>query len=151
MRRTLLGLWLVSMLAALVLLSLTLFPGAKVALIISTLLWILGVVPLSFTLWFRAQRRREEEDVDRALEAWRLKKPGSGAALALALQEALDEEDEVSLQRLIRTLDGQPEFTGFITAAQVWMKDNGGRASRDQHLETVKELARPVLPVLSAR
>lgn len=151
MRRTLFGLWLVSSLAALMLLAVTVFPGSHRALISVGLFWVLGVSPLSFTLWFRAARRREEEDVDRALEAWRLRKPGSGAALALALQEALDEEDEVSLTRLTRTLEGEPEFAGFVVAAQAWIKDNGGRSSRDEHLEHVKELARPMLPVLSAR
>jgi len=145
------ALWMVSSLAALVLLALTVFPGSHRALISMVLFWVLGVSPLSFMLWFRAARRREEEDVDRALEAWRLRKPGSGAALALALQEALDEEDEVSLTRLIRTLEGEPQFSGFVVAAQGWLKDNGGRASRDEQLEQVKELARPMLPVLSAR
>jgi hypothetical protein len=151
MRRTLFGLWMVGTAAALLLLSLSLFPGSHRALIVSSLFWLLGIAPLSFTLWFRAQRRREEEDVDAALEAWRLAKPGAGQAIAKAIEEALEEEDEVSLARLIKALPADPTFTPFVTAAETWMHDDGGRSSRNDHLDAARELARPVLPVLSAR
>ncbi len=151
MRRVLFGLWLVSTLGVLFALSLTVFPGAKLALISCGLFWLLGVVPLSFLLWFRSARRREEADVDAALEAWHRRGPGAGRELAKAVQEALDEEDEVSLKRLLIVLEAETDFAPFIVAANRWMTDESGRSSRESHLEAAKELARPILPILSAR
>ena len=126
------------------------FPHTS-AWMISLAFWAVAVVPLSFKLWFDSQRRREEADVDAALEAWRKKAPGSGAKLAQAIEEALDEEDERSLERLLAALEREPDASPFITAARTWLKDDGGRASRDEHLDTARELARPLLPRLSAQ
>jgi len=143
--------WFVSTAGALVILAAAVFPGSTVAKLGALLFWAVAIVPLSFTLFFRAQRRREEADVGAALEAWRLKTPGAGKAVAVALEEALDEEDEVSLKRLLFLIEEEPQFSPFIAAARTWIADDGGRSSRMEHLDAARELARPLLPVLSAR
>lgn len=150
MRRVLFYGWLLLSGAFLGGLAWSAFPHTS-AWMISLAFWAVAVVPLSFKLWFDAQRRREEADVDAALEAWRVKAPGAGAKLAVAIEEALDEEDERSLARLLQALEREPDASPFITAARTWLKDEGGRASRDEHLDAARELARPLLPRLSAQ
>lgn len=150
MRRVLFFGWLAATAAFLLLLSFTMFPHTS-AWMISLAFWAVGVVPLSFKLWFNAQRRREEADVDAALEAWRTKAPGAGALMAKAIEEALDEEDELSLERLLLALDRESTAAPFISAARTWLKDDGGRDSREEHLQAARELARPLLPRLSAQ
>lgn len=149
MKRALFFGWLAATAAFLLLLSFSMFPHTS-AWMISLAFWAVAVVPLSFKLWFNAQRRREEADVDAALEAWRTKAAGAGALMAKAIDEALEEEDEVSLERLLLALDDDGTAQPFIKAARTWLKDDGGRESREEHLEAARELARPLLPRLSA-
>ncbi|MFO0595100.1 MAG: hypothetical protein U0228_07345 [Myxococcaceae bacterium] len=110
--------------------------------------WAIGVVPLSFQRWFEARRKHEEDDVAQALTSWSRHAPGAGAKLALAVDEALEEEDERSLERLLRALEGvdgdafRAERDAFAIAARVWLSDNGGRESRVAHLEVARERAR---------
>ncbi|MFZ5443551.1 MAG: hypothetical protein ACOZQL_26330 [Myxococcota bacterium] len=149
MRRALFYGWLLGSGALLGGVAWSAFPHTS-AWMIALAFWAVAVVPLSFKLWFDAQHRREEADVDAAIEAWRTKAPGAGAKLAVALEEALDEEDERSMERLLAALEREPDAAPFIAAARTWMKDDGGRASRDEHLDAARELARPLLPRLTA-
>lgn len=149
MRRVLFFGWLAATAAFLLLLSFSMFPHTA-AWMISLAFWAVAVVPLSFKLWFNAQRRREEADVDAALEAWRTKAAGSGVLMAKALDEALEEEDERSLDRLLSALEQDTAAQPFVSAARTWLKDDGGRESREEHLQAARELARPLLPRLSA-
>lgn len=121
------------------------------AWMLGLVLWAIGVVPVSFGIWFAKRRRHEEDDTEAALRSWAARTPQAGALLATAVDEALEEEDERSLERLVRALEDardeawRAERDAFISAVRVWLADAGGKSSRDAHFEAARERARPVL------
>jgi hypothetical protein len=158
MRRALLALWLISSAVGLFLLGGALHApvaqfGSPSSLMV-TAIWLVGVVPLSMSFWFRLQRRRERDVIEAALETWREGTVGAGALLASAIEFALEEEDEDSLRRLLDALarSAPPTLEAplqpFLKAAREWLSDDGGHASRVEHLERLKASARPLLPKL---
>ena len=117
--------------------------------------WSVGVVPLSFTWWFRASRAREQAAVQRALTGWQQGAPGAGADVARALELVISEEDEAALRRFLEVLSDapaplEPTVQPFLQAAAAWLADDGGMSSRDEHLERVKAAFRNLGPRLSA-
>lgn len=160
MRRVLFGLWLVVSLVGLFVIGGLLHEpvfhfGSPSSLLVAAI-WLVGVVPLSFSFWFRVQRTREQQLVDEALQSWRAGKPGAGALVARALEFALAEEDEDSLRRLLDVLARSAPaplsqtLEPFMKAASEWLSDDGGHSSRDEHLERLKVSAASLLPQLSA-
>lgn len=159
MRRALFALWLAGSVGVLFLIGQLVHPpighfGSPSSLIIVAI-WSVGVVPLSFTWWFRASRRREQAAVQQALADWRKGVPGAGAEVAHALELVLSEEDEAELRRLLDVLGQAPptlqsSVQPFLRAAQEWLADDGGIASRDEHLERVKAAFRALGPQLTA-
>lgn len=160
MRRVLFGLWLVASLVGLFvtggLFHEPVFHFGSPSSLLVAAVWLVGVVPLSFTYWFRVQRTREQQLVDAALQSWRAGAPGAGALVARALEFALAEEDEDSLRRLLDVLahSAPPPLSHtlepFMKAASEWLSDDGGHSSRDEHLERLKASAVPLLPQLTA-
>jgi hypothetical protein len=67
-----------------------------------------GVVPASFAVWLRLQHRHEQEVVATALRSGREGAPNAGALLAQSIQEALADEDEDALKRLLEVLKTSP-------------------------------------------
>jgi hypothetical protein len=65
------------------------------------------------------------------------------------IEEALDEEDEKALLRLVQALEPSPDAAPFVAAAREWLRDNGGRSSRDEHLAAARERAHALVPKLS--
>lgn len=127
------------------------------AWLVGLLTWALLVVPLSFQRWFAAKRRQEQDDTARAIERWSRGASDAGALLAVAVDEALEEEDARSLERLLQALNGaqseplRTERDAFVAAARAWLADDGSRASRDAHLAAAREQARPLTARLRAR
>lgn len=159
MRRALFALWLVSSAVCLFAIGALLNPavlhfGSLYSLIVGAL-WTVLVAPLSFRFWFRVQRAREQQEVEQALKSWRDGAPGAGTLVAHALELVLAEEDEASLRRLLEVLEGgapqqlEPALQPFRQAAQSWLRDDGGRSSRDEHLEQLKAAYRGLAPVLA--
>lgn len=147
MKPSLFGLWLVG--SALVLIALAeVTLSTHNAWLFGVMAWAVLVVPLSFQRWFAAKRRHEEDDTALALEHWRRGAPDAGALLAVAVEEALEEEDARSLERLLQAFDGaqserlRPERDAFVTAARAWLAHEGGRSSRDAQLAAAREHAR---------
>lgn len=127
--------------------------GTPSFLIVSAI-WLVGVVPGSFAVWLRMQHRHEQEVVAAALRSWREGAPNAGPLLGQAIVEALADEDEDALRRLLEVLKTTPGRVGptlepFMQAAHEWLSDDGGHSSRDAHLDRVREAARPVLAALS--
>jgi hypothetical protein len=120
------------------------------AWLLGVAVWAVAVVPLSFQRWFAARRRHEEDDTEAALRGWSARAPGAGALLATAVDEALEEEDERSLEKLVRALELSREESlraerdAFVAAARTWLADEGGRSSREAHLEQARARARPL-------
>ncbi len=158
MRRALFALWLAGSVGGLFLIGQLIHPpiahfGSPSSLLIVAV-WSVGVVPLSFAFWFRASRAREQEAVQRALLDWQRGVPGAGAELASALELVLSEEDEAALRRFLEVLAKapaplQPAVGPFVEASRTWLADDGGLASRDEHLEHVKAAFRQLGPRLS--
>jgi hypothetical protein len=159
MRRVLFALWLVA--AAVIVFGVGQWvhepvgrPGSPASLfVIAT--WLVGIVPLSFTLYFRLQHRREQEVVQAALRSWRVQAANSGVLVAQAIELALADEDEDALTKLLEVLGTaparlDPALKPFRKAAQEWLSDDGGHSSRDEHLQMVREAARPLLPLLQS-
>lgn len=160
MRRALFALWLVAMLVVLFGVGQLLYPpvahfGSPGWLLVASI-WLVGVVPLSFRVWFRLQHQREQQVVETALKSWRAGAADAGALVAQAIELALADEDEASLRRLMEVLAQSaparlaPTLTPFMQAATEWLADDGGHSSRDEHLQRAREAARPLLPELSA-
>lgn len=159
MRRALFALWLAGSVGVLFLIGQLVHPpiahfGSPSSLLIVAV-WSVGVVPLSFMLWFRASRAREQEAVQRALLDWQKGAPGAGAEVVSALELVLSEEDEAALRRFLEVFANappplKPAVEPFMEAARTWLADNGGMASRDEHLEQVKVAFRQLGPRLSA-
>ena len=160
MRRALFALWLLGALVLLFSVGSALYPpiahlGSPSSLLISAI-WLVGLVPLSFTVWFRLEHQREQQVVQTALNSWRESAPGAGALVAQALQLALAEEDEDALKQLLEVLSRSapprlPEaaLQPFMKAATEWISDDGGHSSRDEHLERAREAAKPLLTALT--
>lgn len=148
MERALFGLWLV--VSALVTSWLGFLVMPRTVGVMSGLIaWLLFVVPLSFRFWFDRKHAREVADVEAALRAWAARSPGAGRRLAVAIEEALDEEDEKALVRLLGAVEALPDAAPFVTAARGWLRDNGGRSSREEHLAAARESAHALVPKLS--
>ncbi len=161
MRRLLFALWLVLAAVGLFAAALAIHPsvahfGSPASLAVAVV-WLVGVVPLSFTWWFHTQRQQERSLVERALSSWRDQQPGAGALMARALEFSLAEEDEHSLCRLLDALSWAPPeeldvaLIPFMQAATEWLCDDGGHSSRCEHLDQLKVSAAPLLPVLAQR
>ncbi len=159
MRRALFVLWLVSAAVGLFVVGQRLHPpvgrlGSPASLLVIAV-WLVAVVPLSFAAWFRAQHRREARAVETAVKRWRAGDPGAGRQVAEAIELVLSDEDEAALERLLDALGADaPARLGeslepLIAAATAWMKDDGGHASREEHLEAVRAAARPLLAQLT--
>lgn len=159
MRRAFFALWLVSAAIGLFIIGQILHPpvgrfGSTASLIVIAL-WLVAVVPISFTVWFRAQRRREELAVETAVKLWKAGDPAAGKQVAEAIELALSEEDEAALKRLLDSLGANAParldeaLKPFISAATEWMKDDGGSTSRNDHLDAVRAAARPLLAQLA--
>jgi hypothetical protein len=158
MRRLFFSLWLVVAAVGLFLLGSNLHPpvgrfGSPSFLLVAAI-WLVLVVPASFAAWFRAQRRREELVVEAALTLWKQGDPAAGALVAKAIELALEDEDERSLQRLLEVLlassqrlDGPLE--SFVKAANAWLHDDGGHSSREEHLARAREAAQPLVMTLA--
>lgn len=160
MRRVFFALWLVGAAVGLFLLGSLLHPpvgrlGSPSSLLV-TAVWLVLVVPLSFAFWFKAQRRREELVVETALTLWKAGDPAAGALMAKAIELALEDEDERSLQKLLEALLASAphrldaNLEAFVRAANDWLHDDGGHSSREEHLERARAAARPVVTQLSA-
>ncbi|HEY1086439.1 MAG TPA: hypothetical protein VGE37_02050 [Archangium sp.] len=130
-------------------------PGTPAFLLVGAA-WLVLVVPLSFAAWFRAKRRDEELVVETALTLWQQGDPGAGALVAMALELALEDEDERSLRRLLEVLLAStkermdPSLERFVKAANDWLHDDGGHASREEHLERAREAAAAVMTRLAS-
>lgn len=159
MRRAFFALWLMSAAVGLFFVGQVLHPpvgrfGSTASLLVIAL-WLVGVVPLSFAVWFRAQHRREELAVETALKLWKAGDPGAGKLLAEAIELALAEEDEAALRRLLDTLGAsaparlEAALSPFVKAATAWMRDDGGHSSREEHLAAARQAARPLLTELA--
>lgn len=159
MRRALLALWLAGSLVVLFCVGVLLHPpvaqfGSPSSLLIIAL-WSVGLVPLSFVFWFRSSRAREQEAVQRALTKWQQGLPGAGAEVARALELVIAEEDEAALERFLQLFSRTPPslppaVQPFLLAAQAWLSDQGGLASREEHLDRVREALLQLGPQLSA-
>lgn len=159
MRRAFFALWLMSAVIGLFLVGQVLHPpvgqlGSPASLLVVAF-WLVAVVPLSFGVWFKAQHQREARAVETALTLLKAGDPKAGRQVAEALELALAEEDEAALKKLLDSLGGhvparlEASLAQLVTAAQVWMKDDGGHASRDEHLAAVREAARPLITQLA--
>ncbi len=159
MRRVLFVLWLLVALALLFgvgsLLHSPIAEFGTPSFLIVSAIWLVGVVPASFAVWLRLQHRHEQEVVATALRSWNEGAPNAGPLLAQAIQEAIADEDEDALRRLLEVLKTRapgnvgPALEPFMKAAHEWLSDDGGHSSRDAHLDRVREAARPVLAALS--
>ena len=161
MRRLLFALWLVLSAVGLFAAARLIHPsvshfGSPASLAVAVV-WLVGVVPLSFAWWFHTQRRHERALVELALSSWREQRPGAGTLMAQALECSLAEEDEHALCRLLDALSWAPPqeldlaLVPFMQAASEWLCDDGGHSSRREHLAHLKESAAPLLPVLAQR
>jgi len=148
MERALLGLWLVVSGLMTGWLGYLVMPRST-GVMSGLAAWVLFVVPLSFKFWFDRKHAREVADVEAALSAWAARSPGAGRRLATAIEEALDEEDEKALVRLLQAVESLPDAAPFVAAARDWLRDNGGRTSRDEHLAAARERAHALVPKLS--
>lgn len=160
MRRALFALWLAAAAVVLFVVGQLIYPpvahlGSPASLLVGAM-YLVGVVPLSFTVWFRLQHQREQQVVQAALKAWREGTAGAGALVAQAIELALAEEDETALRALLQVLQQsapaplQATLKPFIQAATEWLADDGGHTSRDEHLEQARAAAQALLPLLSA-
>lgn len=149
MKRIAFYLWLISSGAFLGVMGWVFRPHG-IAWMLALALWALLVVPLSFMWLFKREHQKEIADVETALSAWKARAPGAGKLMATALQESLDDEDEVSLERLLRVMEGDADAAPFIEAARGWIKHKGGRSAREEKLETVRAAMQPLLPRLTA-
>ena len=146
MKPTYFALWLVASAFVLTGVAVATLPFLN-AWLIGLLTWALLVVPLSFQRWFAAKRRREEDDTARAIKRWSAGAADAGALLAVAVDEALEEEDARSLEQLLQALTNprgeslRPERDAFVAAARAWLADDGGRSSREAHLAAARESA----------
>jgi hypothetical protein len=147
MKSILFSIWLVGSAVVLAVFAQSAFPHTA-AWMFGLVAWAVVVVPLSFQRWFAARRRHEESDTELALRSWSKREANAGVLLAVAVDEALEEQDERSLQRLLGALEGppgdalRPERDAFLAAARTWLADEGGRSSREAHLEAAREQAR---------
>jgi hypothetical protein len=159
MRRVLFVLWLVVALGVLFNVgSLIHSPvadfGTPSFLIVSAI-WLVGVVSASFAVWLRQQHRHEQEVVATALRSWAEGAPNAGPLLGEALQEAIADEDEDALRRMLEVLKTRapgkvgPALEPFLKAANEWPLTTAGHSSRDAHLDRVREAAQPVLAALT--
>ena len=117
-------------------------------------LWSVGLVPLSFVFWFRSSRAREQEAAQRALTTWQQGLPGAGAEVARALELVIAEEDEAALKRFLQLFSRTPPplppaVKPFLLAAKAWLGDQGGLASREEHLDRVRDALLQLGPELS--
>jgi hypothetical protein len=159
MKRVLFGLWLVVAAVVLFAVSQWIHPpvgnlGSPSSLLVIAI-WLVGIVPISFTFWFRVQHRREQEVVQTALRSWREQTPNAGVLVAEAIELALADEDEDALKLLLEVLATapaklDPALKPFMKAAKEWITDDGGHSSRDEHLQAAREAARPLLPLLQS-
>lgn len=148
MERALFGLWFVASAVITGWLGFLVMPRTT-GVMTGLAAWALFVVPLSFKVWFDRKHAREVADVDAALSAWAARSPGAGGRLAIAIEEALDEEDERALVQLVQAVDALPDAAPFVSAAREWLRDNGGRSSREEHLARAREHAQALTPKLS--
>lgn len=159
MRRALFALWLVAAVVLLFVVGSWIHPpvthfGSPSSLVVSVM-WLVGVVPLSFRVWFRAEHRREQLVVETALNSWRAGAANAGALVARAIELALADEDEDSLRRLLEELSHrmparlEATLMPFTQAATAWLSDDGGHSSRDEHLQAARDAARPLLIALT--
>lgn len=158
MRRVLFALWIVCTLALLFGVG-SLFHSAVAefgtpAFLIVSASWLVGVVPASFAVWLHLRHQHEQEVVATALRSWREGESNAGPFLREAIEEALADEDEDALRRLLEVLKTTagsvgPALEPFMKAANEWLADDGGHSSRDAHLDRVREAARPVLAALT--
>ncbi len=49
----------------------------------------------------------------------------------------------------MQAIEPLPDAAPFIAAARDWLRDNGGRTSRAEHLAAVRERAHALVPKLS--
>jgi len=159
MRRVLFALWLVA--AAVILFGAGQWLhepvgrlGSPASLLVIAI-WLVGIVPLSFTWWFRVEHQREQQVVQTALSSWREQRADAGSLVAQAIELALADEDEDALKKLLEVLATaparlDPALKPFMKAAQDWLSDDGGHSSRDEHLQAAREAARPLLPLLQS-